>query len=302
MVVQKPMEISRGNAHNGANAITDKGSNMYFTTFRVSFSAGLGLAGLFWLTAFCVPAAKAQVSTSAKNVAVDSRPGLTNADASAPRAVLTPETLGDIAMARKNYRQAIADYQEVQPSTAVLMNKTGIAYHQLLELDLAKKYYEKSVKANPNYAEAVNNLGTVYYARKNYRRAMSQYKRALKLDSSAATFYSNLGTVYFARKEYTEAFDSWRHAVALDPDVFEHRNGNGVILQEKNVEERAKFHYYMAKMYANSGATARALQYLRMSLEEGLKERSKLAEEPEFASLRELPEFQELLTLQPHVL
>ena len=51
----------------------------------------------------------------------------------------------------------------------MLLNKTGIAYHQWLKLDVAEKYYRLSIKANPHYAEAINNLGTIYYARQSYR-------------------------------------------------------------------------------------------------------------------------------------
>ena len=50
-------------------------------------------------------------------------------------------------------------------------------------------------------------------------------------------------------------------------------------------------------MYAKDGRNELAIQYLRKALEEGLKEKKKLNEEPEFAGLRELPEFKELLTL-----
>ena len=246
--------------------------------------------------------AVAQVPTTAKAVPLDTTPGLTTPQPPVSRVALAPEARGDIAMARKNYRQAVADYQEVQPPTAVLLNKIGIACHQMLELDLASKYYQKAIKMNPKYAEAMNNLGAVYYARKNYRRALSEYRKALKVDANSASIYSNLGTAYFARKDYKEAGEAWQHALELDPDVFEHRGTHGVLLQERNVEERAKFHYYMAKLYAKAGANDRALQYLRMALEEGLKERSKLTEDPEFAAIRELAAFKELLTLEPRVL
>jgi tetratricopeptide (TPR) repeat protein len=247
-------------------------------------------------------AGQAQTPTSARNTPSDTKSGLTTPQNTEPRPFLGPEGRGDLAMVRKNFRQAIVAYQEIQPTTAVLLNKTGIAYHQLMELDLAKKYYEKAIKANPKYAEAMNNLGTVYSASKNFRRAINEYKRALQVDPSSALFYSNLGTAYFGRKEYKEAAETFQQALKLDPDVFEHRGSYGVVLQEKNVEDRAKFHYYMAKMYANAGANDRALQYLRMALEEGLKERKKVGEEPEFAALRELPAFKELLALEPKVL
>ena len=87
----------------------------------------------------------------------------------------------------------------------------------------------------------------------------------------------------------------------IDPEVFERHGNYGVMLEERTVEERAKYHYYMAKMYAKSGRTELALQYLRKSLEEGFKDK-KIAEQPEFAALRDLPEFKELLAREPRVL
>ncbi|HEX9106321.1 MAG TPA: tetratricopeptide repeat protein, partial [Longimicrobiales bacterium] len=87
-----------------------------------------------------------------------------------------------------------------------------------------------------------------------------------------------------------------------DPEVFEHRNNYGVLLQERSVQERAKFHYYLAKTYAKAGMNDRALQYLRKALEEGFKEREKIPEEPDFAALKDNPEFQQLLTSEPRVL
>ena len=84
--------------------------------------------------------------------------------------------------------------------------------------------------------------------------------------------------------------------------MFEHRNTYGVLLQERSVEERAKFHFYLARAYAKAGINDRALQYLRKALEEGLKERDKIAETPEFAALKENPEFQQLLASEPRVL
>ena len=215
---------------------------------------------------------------------------------------LTSEQRGDILMARKMYREAIEMYALQQPVTAVIRNKTGIAYHQLLQFEVARKYYEMAVKLDRNYAEALNNLGTVYYARKNFRRAISQYKRALRSAPQSASIYSNLGTAYFARKNYKEAAESYQKAVSLDPEVFEHRGSFGVILQERTVEERAKFHYYLAKTYAKAGQIERALQYIRKALEEGFTERKKIMDEPAFVALHEMQEFKELVASEPRVL
>ena len=214
---------------------------------------------------------------------------------------LTPEQRGDIFMARKMYREAMEQYRQC-PQSAVVLNKIGIAYHQLTALDTAKRYYERAVRLNPKYPEAINNLGTVFYAKKSYRRAVRQYRKALKLSPDSASIYSNLGTAYFSRKKYKEASEAYQKALALDPEVFEHKSSYGVLLQERNVEERAKFHYYLAKTYAQAGMNDRALVYIRKALEEGFKDRKKFLEDPEFAPLQKLPEFQQLMTLEPRVL
>jgi len=218
-----------------------------------------------------------------------------------PAATLTPEARGDIMMARKMYREAIETFQSEPHKTAVIYNKIGIAYHQLQQLDSAKKNYEQALKLKKDYAEALNNIGTVYYGKKSYRRAIGYYQRALRL-SQSASIYSNLGTAYFARKQYQKATDAYQEALNLDPEVFEHKSNYGTLLEDRNVEERAKFHYYLARMYAKSGRNELALQYVRKALEEGFKDRNKFTQDPEFQALRDTPEFKELLALEPRVL
>jgi tetratricopeptide (TPR) repeat protein len=219
-----------------------------------------------------------------------------------PKPVVSEEMRGDIAMARKEYRQAIDHYRAIAPESHISLNKLGIAYHQLLDMGQAKRHYERAVKAKPDYAEAINNIGTVYYAAKSYRRAVSWYNRALEHAPRSASIYSNLGTAWFARKNYEKASECYQKALELDPEVFEHRSTNGVLLQERSVHERAKFHFYLSKTYAKAGHAERALLYMRKALEEGFKERHKFVEEPEFAQLQQVPEFQELLKLEPRVL
>ena len=77
---------------------------------------------------------------------------------------------------------------------------------------------------------------------------------------------------------------------------------HGVLLEERNVEERAKFHLHMAKLYAQASRNDLSLQYLRKALEEGFKDKKKIEEDPDFKAMRELPEFKELLALEPRVL
>lgn len=217
-------------------------------------------------------------------------------------APLTDEARADIFMARKMFREAAELYLSIKPQTWILLNKTGIAYHQMGELDTAKRYYERAIRMKKDYAEALNNLGAVWYAKRNYRRAVSYYEKALKLHPNSASMHSNLGTAFFARKKYDKAAEQYRIALELDPDVFENRSTQGVLLQERTVEERAKFNFYLAKTYAQTGQVERALLSIRKALEFGFKDKNKFMEDDDFANLRALPEFAELMKLEPRVL
>jgi tetratricopeptide (TPR) repeat protein len=268
------------------------------------------MASSLWLAAISfgtvqmfLPAAAAQSAPPSSGLLSDTATGQAPpGPPKKPATVLTPETRGDIFMAEKRYREAAEMYQGNSKGSAVLLNKTGIAYHQMLQLDLAEKYYRLAVRVDSRYAEAVNNLGTIYYAKKSFRRAVNQYKRALRMNPQSASMWSNLGTGYFARKDYEHAADAWRQALMLDPEVFETRSTQGVLLQERSVEEHAKFHYYLAETYAKAGMNDRALQYIRKALEEGYREKKKIEEDPAFAAMKDLPEFKELMTLEPRVL
>jgi len=219
----------------------------------------------------------------------------TNTAPPTPKPELSSEMRGDIFMARKMFREAVEMYQNMPADSPITWNKVGIGFHQMGQLSSARKNYERSVKLNPKYAEAINNLGTVAYAQKNYRRAANYYKKALLFTPESASIHSNLGTAHFARKKYEDAMTEYQRAIALDPNVFEHRGSQGTVLQERSVEERAKFHFHLAKLYARSGQPDRAIQYLRKALEEGLKDRDKLASDDAFELLRDNPEFQTLL-------
>ena len=65
-------------------------------------------------------------------------------------------------MARKDYAQAVAEYQIALQSSAKdaqVLNKIGIAYQQLGELDKAERSYRKALSADKKFSSAANNLG-----------------------------------------------------------------------------------------------------------------------------------------------
>jgi tetratricopeptide (TPR) repeat protein len=219
-----------------------------------------------------------------------------------PAKKLTPEQRGDVFMARKMFREAIESYREAPQNQPVVVNKIGIAYHQLGDFVAARRSYERAMKLDKKYADAVNNSGTVFYAQKNYRSAISRYRKAIDLSPESASFWSNLGTAYYSRGRFEDMTKAYQKALSIDPNIFEHRGTVGTELQDRTVSDRARYHYELARMYAQIGKNELALQYLRRALEEGLKDRTKMTGAPEFSQLRETDEFKQLLLLEPRVL
>ncbi|MDE3195793.1 MAG: tetratricopeptide repeat protein [Acidobacteriota bacterium] len=221
--------------------------------------------------------------------------------ASTPKVQLSDEEMGDLYMARKMFREAIAQYKKAG-DTAALLNKVGIAWHNLGEMDLARKAYERAIKLDKKYAEPVNNLGTVYYAEKRYGAAIKRYRKAIQLAPEKASFWSNLGTAYYSQGKFALMMQAYNKAIEIDPDIFEHRGITGTEVQDRTVADRARYHYELARIYAKLGRDDLAMQYLRHSFEEGFRDKDKVRKTPEFSGLLDKPDFIELMALEPRVL
>lgn len=235
-------------------------------------------------------------------VLLSSLTGLISAGACAQTTTLTPEERGDLYMARKMFREAIDTYRENAGKSAIMWDKVGIAYQQLGNVTAARKAYEHAARLDRKYADPVNNLGTIYYAEKKYRTAIARYKRAIELAPDSASFWSNLGTAWYARGRYDLMNQAYSKALQLDPDVFEKVGTVGTRMLDRGVEDRARYHFEMARLYALNGKNELALQYLRKALEEGFKEKDKVQQAKEFTTLRETQEFKDLMALEPRVL
>ena len=209
------------------------------------------------------------------------------------------EKRGDEYRASKYYLDSLDYYLAAlskKPDNSLLLNKLGIAELQLQRFKEARKYFERSVKADHGYADAWNNLGVVFYEEKRYGKAIKQYERAIELRSDFASYFSNLGAAYFSEKKFDKAVSAYSQAFQLDPDVFERTSHAGVSAQLPSPEDRAHYDYVMAKLYAKGGQTDRSLQYLRRAMEEGYKGISDVYKDGEFNELRKDPRFAALMS------
>jgi tetratricopeptide (TPR) repeat protein len=196
------------------------------------------------------------------------------------------EIRANLLMLRKQYAEAVDAYKELlkaEPRNPSLLNRLGMAYFNLSNLEQAKKYYERAIKADKKFADAMNNLGVVWYQKKNYRRAIRYYQQAIELRPELASLYSNLGYAYFGDKKYDLAMSAFQRAMELDPLVLERRGGSGgSLLQDRSVEERGYFFFFLAKSYALLGNAERCAHYLRRAHDEGYKNIALVEKDPAF--------------------
>ncbi len=214
-----------------------------------------------------------------------------------PRPEPTPEQLGDALMAHQRYQAAIEAYKKASPDNATAWNKEGIAYQLMFNLNDAMRCYQKAHKLEPHNPNVLNNLGTVYDAMKQYRNAEKMYRKALKIDPHSALILKNLGTNLLSQHKYEKGWQQYQLAIKADPNIFQD-NSRPRVQNPASVSDRGAMNYYMAKGCVKAGMTERAIEYLRMALNEGYTNPKKIIADDEFAILRGIPAFEELLASQ----
>lgn len=213
------------------------------------------------------------------------------------------ERIGDALQADKDYLDGIDYYQAAlakDQHNAVLINKIGISDLELHRYREAKKSFEQSVRIDKNYANAYANLGVVFYQQTSYSKSIRYYDKAISLDKDEAVFYNNRAASLFAKKEFEKASADYEKALELDPDIFERTGrGGGVQARLPSPEDRARYDYVLAKLYARNGMVDRSLHYLRKAIEDGYKNMKSVYTDNEFSELRKDPRFAELMASKP---
>ena len=208
-----------------------------------------------------------------------------------------PEDLGDSLEARQRYQAAIAAYSKIAEPSATVWNKMGIAYQMMFNPKDAIHCYNASLKLDPRNSSVLNNLGTVYDSLKQYATAERYYRRANKIDPHSALILRNLGSNQLSQHKYKKGWEAYQSALAIDPQIFQSRS-SASIANPATTQERGAMHYYMAKGCTSAGNPECAINNLRLALNEGYTNPKKIAADSSFASLRELPAFQQLIAAQ----
>ena len=202
-------------------------------------------------------------------------------------ATATPQALeqqADILRARRFPEDAMDYYKYALArggNGPSLLNKLGLTELEMRNIQLARAYFQRAVKMNKKNADAWNNLGAVEYLDGIPNSAVSDYKKAVKLDRRQAVFHANLATAFFEQKEFNGARREIATALKLDPEIFEHKMSNGgVAAHLLSTEDRARFSFEMAKLYARNGMQDEMLHSLAMASEAGMDVQREMRRDP----------------------
>jgi tetratricopeptide (TPR) repeat protein len=208
------------------------------------------------------------------------------------------ETNADVARAHKDYPLAIQYFQAAlkkDRKNAALYNKLGLAQLKNNELKDARLSFEKAVKYNSKYADAVNNIGAVAYMQKNYGSAVKHFKKAVALEETRPSFHVNLGAAWFSQKKLERAVAEYTRALELDPEALKQESKVGVTAQIASPEERARYSYMLAKIYAKRGDVDGCLMCLKKAKEDGYRDLANVYKDEEFTTMRANPKLHEVV-------
>jgi len=221
------------------------------------------------------------------------------------RVPVTPEDIarsnaialeGDVAFARRDFYASLIKYLEagrLNPNNHVVYNKMGIAYSRLGFFTESFAAFTRSIGLNPKYPYSYNNIGSVYFATNNKKKAEQYFKKAISLKDDDASFHINLGTLYFERNQFEKGIQEWRKGLSLDPGILKKSEGGLVAaISQKNSPEKS---YFMARFYASTGNTERAVESLQQALKDGFTDLKALLTEHDFDPIRKQEKFIEFM-------
>ena len=132
------------------------------------------------------------------------------------------------------------------------------------------KYYDKSVKANPEFSDAYINRGLVKNELKDYDGSIEDYNKAIELDPKCSLAYNNRGYTKYKKGDYEGALADYNKAILLNPKLNIAIDNKAKLLSEvclKDDEEfSAKFYLSVGIQEINKGNLLEGIKNLDESL------------------------------------
>lgn len=198
------------------------------------------------------------------------------------------EKAGDEARAQKDYPLAMRYYRTAinkDGKNAAVYNKLGLVELQLGDLNSARSDFQRAARYDTKWGVPLNNLGTIDLQEKKTGSAVRYFKKAIALDETNATFHVNLGSAWLGQSKVDRAIVEFTRALEIDPEVLNRNSRIGTQVQNSTMEDRAKFQYLMARVFASRGDIDQCLQCLRKAKENGYRDLVHVYKDEQFARL-----------------
>ena len=141
---------------------------------------------------------------------------------------------------------------------------------------IAMKKDIATIEAGKKEAGKLYTAGRDLYKQRRYAEAAAKFEKAISYRSDAVGSYISLGNCYMRLNQLEKAKQAYSSAVAVEPSY-------------------GPAHYGLAGYYAGAGQKDLAIQSLRKALDLDSRARSFAESDPDFAPLREMPEFRKLV-------
>ncbi|MEA2489371.1 MAG: eukaryotic-like serine/threonine-protein kinase [Acidobacteriota bacterium] len=217
------------------------------------------------------------------------------------------------------YQDAIAMFQrvvELVPDNLRGYNNLGASYQLAGQYEQALRTFSQSLQRRPTY-EAYGNVGTSLYFLGRYAEAAAAYEKAVELAPNEYVIWQNLGEAYSrlpdgaarAKVAFQRAVDLGSAALQVNPRDPATHAALALCFAKLGEPDRARrsietalrldpaglsTKYKAAKIAAMRNDPEQAMKLLRQAIEGGYSI-PEAAHEPEFATLRERPDFRQLM-------
>ncbi len=128
----------------------------------------------------------------------------------------TPERNRNKALKRlpkRNVKKAPAENNRDWNVAALALCQDG----QYSDPNKAKKYWDRSIAANPRVAEAYNNRGLALYNLKQHQQAINDFSQAIRIKPKYAEAYNNRGNAHYALDQYPQAEADFNQSLKIKP-------------------------------------------------------------------------------------
>jgi tetratricopeptide (TPR) repeat protein len=156
---------------------------------------------------------------------------------------------------RKDYPAAIEKFNKVlaiDSNNVVALRTLGTIFMEMKDRQLAKDYFERAYKVDPNDPSLNNNLGAIASGERRVADAIRLFQTAIRFDSTDINFKINLALEYAKAGQNSNAMPLLKLIDSISP-------GKGMVL------------YTLGNCYASIGKFDSAEIYFDRSVEQGEK-------------------------------